>query len=52
MLMKTLLIRKLKIEIKLEKKEIYKLADTIRKELENNGVIVEDNQDQTNWKYK
>ena len=29
-----------------------KLADTIRKELENNGVIIEDQQDQTNWKYK
>jgi len=30
----------------------YKLADTIRSELEKNGVIIEDKQDQTNWKYK
>ena len=30
----------------------YKLADTIRKELENSGVIIEDKQDKTTWKYK
>jgi len=30
----------------------YKLADTIRNELENNGVIIEDKQEQTEWKYK
>jgi len=34
------------------KKGDYKLADTIRKELENSGVIIEDQQDKTNWKYK
>ena len=34
------------------KKRDYKLADTIRKELENSGVIIEDQQDKTNWKYK
>jgi len=34
------------------KKGDYKLADTIRKELENSGVIIEDQQDETNWKYK
>ena len=34
------------------KKGDYKLADTIRKELENRGVIIEDQQDKTNWKYK
>ena len=28
----------------------YKLADVIRKELENNGVIIEDKQDKTKWK--
>ena len=32
--------------------ENYELADNIRKELENNGVIIEDKKDQTNWKYK
>ena len=30
----------------------YKLADIIRTELENNGVIIEDKTDQTTWKYK
>ena len=30
----------------------YKLADVIRKELEDNGVLIEDKQDKTIWKYK
>ena len=30
----------------------YKLADDIRKELEDNGVIIEDKQEETLWKYK
>jgi len=34
------------------KKGNYKLADILRKELEDNGVIIEDKQDQTLWKYK
>jgi len=34
------------------KKGNYKLADTIREELEDNGVIIEDKQEQTLWKYK
>ena len=34
------------------KKENYKLADILRKELEDNGVVIEDKQDQTIWKYK
>jgi len=34
------------------KKGNYKLADILRKELEDNGVIIEDKQDQTIWKYK
>ena len=34
------------------KKGDYKLADSIRKELEKNGVIIEDEQNQTTWKYK
>ena len=44
--------QKIKDRNKARKEENYKLADTIRKELENNGVIIEDQQDQTNWKYK
>jgi len=34
------------------KKGNYKLADILRKELEDSGVIIEDKQDQTIWKYK
>jgi cysteinyl-tRNA synthetase len=34
------------------KKGDYKLADIIRKELENNGIIIEDKQDKTIWRYK
>ena len=30
----------------------YKLADTIRKELETNGVVIKDKKDKTTWKYK
>ena len=30
----------------------YKLADALRKELEDNGVIIEDKQELTTWKYK
>jgi len=34
------------------KKGDYKLADIIRKKLEDSGVIIEDKQDKTTWKYK
>ena len=34
------------------KKRDYQLADIIRNELEDNGVIIEDKQEQTIWKYK
>ena len=34
------------------KKGDYKLADSIRKELENNGVIIIDKDNKTTWKYK
>ena len=34
------------------KKGNYKLADTLREELEDNGVIIEDKQNKTTWKYK
>ena len=49
--MKKQLKVKLKIERMLEKKAI-KLADGIRKDLESNGVIIEDKGDKTTWKYK
>ncbi len=34
------------------KKGNYKLADILRKELEDNNVIIEDKQNKTTWKYK
>ena len=34
------------------KKGDYKLADSIRKDLERNGVIIEDKGNSTIWKYK
>ena len=34
------------------KKGDFKLADTIRKELESSGIIIEDKDDKTIWKYK
>ena len=43
---------KIKDRNKARKKGEYKLADIIRKELEDNGVIIEDKQDKTTWKYK
>ena len=36
----------------MEKKGNYKLADNLRKELEDNGVIIEDKQNKTTWKYR
>ena len=44
--------QKIKDRKKARKEGNYKLADTIRKELEDNGVIIEDKQDTTAWKYK
>jgi len=44
--------QKIKDRKNARKKGNYKLADIIRKELEDNGVIIEDKQDKTTWKYK
>jgi len=44
--------KKAKKKNKKTKKKNYKLADSIRIELEKNGVIIEDKQDKTIWKYK
>ena len=44
--------QKIKDRNNARKKGDYKLADIIRKELENNNVIIEDRQDKTIWKYK
>jgi len=44
--------KKIKDRNNARKQRDYELADVIRKELENNGVIIEDKQDKTTWKYK
>jgi len=44
--------KKIKDRNEARKKENYELADILRKELEDNGVIIEDEQDKTTWKYK
>ena len=44
--------KKIKDRNNARKQGDYKLADVIRKELENNGVTIEDKKKQTTWKYK
>ena len=44
--------QKIKDRNEARKKGNYKLADTIRKELEDKRVIIEDKQNKTIWKYK
>jgi len=44
--------KKIKDRNAARKKGDYKLADVIRKELVDNGVIIEDREDKTTWKYK
>ena len=44
--------KKIKDRNDARKEKKYKLADILRKELEDNGIIIEDKQDQTIWKYK
>ena len=44
--------QKIKDRNSARKKGDYKLADTLRSELENKGVIIEDKENKTFWKYK
>ena len=44
--------QKIKDRNEARKKGNYKLADSLRKELEDKGVIIKDKQDKTTWKYK
>ena len=44
--------QKIKDRNEARKKGNYKLADALRKELDDNGVIIEDKEDKTTWKYK
>ncbi len=43
---------KIKDREEARKKGDYNLADSIRKDLENKGVIIEDKGDKTTWKFK
>ena len=44
--------KKIKDRNEARKKGNYKLADDLRKELEDSGVIIEDKKNKTTWKYK
>jgi len=44
--------QKIKDRNNARRKGNYKLADNIRKELENSGVMIKDKKDQTTWRYK
>ena len=44
--------QKIKDRNEARKKGNYKLADILRKELEDKNVIIEDKQNKTTWKYK
>ena len=44
--------QKIKDRNRARKKGNYKLADSLRKELDDNGVIIEDKEEKTTWKYK
>jgi len=44
--------QKIKDRNEARKKGNYKLADILRKELENSGVTIEDKENKTTWKYK
>ena len=44
--------QKIKDRNEARKKGNYKLADTLRKDLESSGVIIKDKGDKTTWKYR
>ena len=44
--------KKIKERLAAKRKGDYRLADKIRVELENKGVIIEDKKEQTTWKFK
>jgi len=48
----SLINQKIKERNEARKKGDYKLADILRKELDDSGIIIEDKQDKTIWKYK
>ena len=48
----SLINQKIKERNNARKKGDYKLADILRKELDDSGIIIEDKKDKTTWKYK
>ncbi|MDC6482072.1 cysteine--tRNA ligase [Pelagibacteraceae bacterium] len=46
------ILEQIEARIQARKSGNYKLADKIRDDLLENGIVVEDNQDKTQWKYK
>ena len=46
------ILEKIEERIKARKSGDFKLADKIREDLLRNGVIIEDKQNKTEWKYK
>ena len=50
--MKNFIKQKINDRNEARKKGDFKLADRIRDELEKIGVIIEDKENQTSWKYK
>ena len=44
--------QKIKARNEARKKGDYKQADNLRKELEDRGILIEDKQNKTVWKYK
>jgi cysteinyl-tRNA synthetase len=45
-------LQKIDERIKARKTHDFKLADSIRDELFKNGIIIEDKDNKTEWKYK
>ena len=44
--------KKINERLKARKNGNFKLADKLRDELLNNGIVIEDQKGKTNWKYK
>ena len=47
-----MILKKIKDRENARKNGNYKLADSIRKDLEKSGIIIEDKNDKTKWRYK
>ena len=45
-------MKKIKDREQAKKEKNFDLADKIRKDLDNEGILIEDKKDKTEWKYK